>query len=159
MKGMNTSVWIFSQSHYISKHNYIPMLWESVFLTDFLCMSGSWGHQRDLQPGPASPRASPIPDHNPGVHFIQARATSPCSCLAVDRAECDPYSQANVPSQPQPFPVPRELPDARDWGYPAPCLAAGMGPGCQVLPCHPGNLCTLWSCQPMQCHDDSNAKT
>lgn len=127
------------------------------FLTDFLCMSGSWGHQWDLQPGPASPRASPIPDHNPGVHFIQARATSPCSCLAVDLAECDPYSQANAPSQPQPFPVPRELPTpGATW---LPVWLLGWGLAARSCPATPGNLCTLWSCQPMQCHDNSNAKT
>lgn len=39
-----------------------------------------------------------------------------------------------------------------------PVWLLGWGLAARSCPATPGNLCTLWSCQPTQCHDNSNAK-
>lgn len=97
------------------QNTIISQCWGKLFfLTDFLCMSGSWGHQQALRPIPASPRASSIPAHSPGAHFTQP---SPWS-------SCGPHSLSPV-TQPQPFLLPREVSDARD-GLPNWVLGWGL---------------------------------
>lgn len=64
------------------------------------------------------------------------------------------------PGRPQLYPGSRKVSDVCDWGYPAPWLDAGMRPGYQAPACPSwGPSASLWSWQPAQCHDNSNAKT
>lgn len=106
------------------------------------------------------PRISFTPDCSLGSYLTHPRATDPCSFLSVDLADCNPYPQDYVLAKPQLFPESRKVPDVCDWGDPAPWLAAGMGPGYQAsaLPSW-GSSASLWSCPPMRCHENSNAKT
>lgn len=91
---------------------------------------------------------------------ICQRATDPCSFLTVNLAECNAYPQNHVLGKPQLCPGSRNMSDVCDCGYPAPWLDAEMGPGYQA-PALPswGPFASLWSCQPVQSHDNLNAKT
>lgn len=153
VKGMNTSIWIFSQSHCIPKHNYISLLGEFVlWLISYACQ-GPEGTSRSYSPA----------QHPPGPSPSLTTAQEPISS-SLETPVHDPawlWTSLNVTPTHRPMPQPSLSPSL----YPGKCLMPGTGaaclPGLTARPCPaiPEDFAPLWSCQPVRCHDNSNAKT